>query len=164
MADGTTKAIEDVVIGDLVLASDPETGEVSARTVTAEIRGGGEKELVAVGVPSTTDAAASEDLSDKPLVATAGHPFWVDNTLTWTEAGELAPGDLLVSQVGDTVQVTSLSQITEYARVYNLTVEGPTRTMCWRGLRRYSFTTRVVRVTRKEGSRPVRMQILLVDG
>ncbi|MCE7079203.1 polymorphic toxin-type HINT domain-containing protein [Streptomyces sp. ST2-7A] len=125
MADGTTKAIEDVAIGDPVLASDPETGEVSARTVTAEIQGEGEKELVAVGVSSTTHAATPEALSGEPLVATANHPFWVDNTLAWTEAGELAPGDLLVSQSGALVPVTSLSQTAEYARVHNLTVEGP---------------------------------------
>jgi Pretoxin HINT domain len=35
MADGTTKKIKDVKVGDKVLATDPESGKTSARTVTA---------------------------------------------------------------------------------------------------------------------------------
>jgi len=34
MADGTTKPIQDITVGDQVLATEPETGEHSARTVT----------------------------------------------------------------------------------------------------------------------------------
>nr|WP_308340505.1 MULTISPECIES: Hint domain-containing homing endonuclease [unclassified Streptomyces] len=37
MADGSTKPIEDVKVGDKVKATDPKTGETRIETVTAEI-------------------------------------------------------------------------------------------------------------------------------
>lgn len=45
MADGTTKPIADVQIGDMVMATDPETGERGPRRVTDTIVGDGVKEL-----------------------------------------------------------------------------------------------------------------------
>src|SRR5690606_27755534 len=54
LADGTRKAIEDVEVGDEVLAADEETGEpTEGRPVTALIRGEGDKLLVTLTV---TDA------------------------------------------------------------------------------------------------------------
>ncbi|WP_220189666.1 Hint domain-containing protein, partial [Streptomyces phytophilus] len=50
MADGTTKPIEDVKVGDKVLTTDPETGKTSIETVTAEIVGTGSKNLVQITV------------------------------------------------------------------------------------------------------------------
>ncbi|WP_309505732.1 Hint domain-containing protein, partial [Streptomyces phytophilus] len=50
MADGTTKPIEDVKVGDKVLATDPETGKTSIETVTAEIVGTGSKNLVQITI------------------------------------------------------------------------------------------------------------------
>ncbi|NED79134.1 hypothetical protein G3I76_03365, partial [Streptomyces sp. SID11233] len=38
MADGTTKAIKDVKVGDKVVATNPETGSRTVETVTAEIK------------------------------------------------------------------------------------------------------------------------------
>ena len=46
MADGTAKAIDEVELGDWVLADDPETGERGARQVTDLIVGRGRKELI----------------------------------------------------------------------------------------------------------------------
>ncbi|QSB13575.1 hypothetical protein JQS43_18560 [Natronosporangium hydrolyticum] len=39
LANGQTRPIEDVEVGDLVLATDPETGQTQAREVTATIFG-----------------------------------------------------------------------------------------------------------------------------
>ncbi|MCG5472983.1 hypothetical protein LADH09A_000866 [Micromonospora sp. LAH09] len=39
MGDGSTKAIEDIALGDKVLASDPETGKTEAREVVGLIVG-----------------------------------------------------------------------------------------------------------------------------
>jgi Hom_end-associated Hint len=44
MADGSSKEIEDVVVGNKVLATDPETGRTEAREVVALIAGEGEKQ------------------------------------------------------------------------------------------------------------------------
>lgn len=38
MADGSSKPIEDVKLGDKIFATDPETGETRVETVTAEIQ------------------------------------------------------------------------------------------------------------------------------
>ncbi|MYZ41131.1 Hint domain-containing protein, partial [Streptomyces sp. SID4917] len=50
MADGSTKPIKDVRLGDKVMATAPETGETRAETVTAEIKGEGVKHLVKVTI------------------------------------------------------------------------------------------------------------------
>ena len=50
MADGSTKAIEDVTLDDLVLASSLETEETAAKPVTRLIGGEGQRDLVAVTV------------------------------------------------------------------------------------------------------------------
>ncbi|GHC74509.1 hypothetical protein GCM10007079_08820 [Nocardiopsis terrae] len=60
MADGSTKAIEAVEVGDAVLATDPETGEQGARTVAATIDGEGFKTLVEIRVDGTTEREAPE--------------------------------------------------------------------------------------------------------
>lgn len=48
MADGTTRDIDDIAVGDLVLAADPDTGETRAEPVTDLIIGSGEKDLVTI--------------------------------------------------------------------------------------------------------------------
>jgi len=46
LADGTTKPIEDVEIGDQLLATDPVTGETGPREVVVTITSQGRKDLV----------------------------------------------------------------------------------------------------------------------
>lgn len=71
MADGTTKPIKDVKNGNKVLATDPETGETSVETVTAEIKGEGVKRLVNV----TIDTDGDKGTHTATVTATDGHPF-----------------------------------------------------------------------------------------
>jgi hypothetical protein len=73
MADGSTKPIRDVQVGDEVLATDPTTGETAAREVTDLIAGTGDKELVKITID--VDGAAGDQTD--VLTSTAGHPFWV---------------------------------------------------------------------------------------
>ncbi|GAB2928718.1 polymorphic toxin-type HINT domain-containing protein [Streptomyces mayteni] len=117
MADGTTKPIEDVEIGDEVLATDPETGETTARTVTAEIVGTGEKDLVTLSIATEQGRAST-------ITATEGHPFWVPELDTWIEAGQLAAGIWLQTHTGARVQIVAVSYGVATATVRNLTVEG----------------------------------------
>jgi len=112
MADGTTKPIEDVQVGDLVLATDPETGEQGPRRVTDLIVGEGLKELVDV------------EVDGEIITATDGHPFWVDDEGRWVDADDLETGDRLLLADGTTVAVDSVRERTEVRRVHNLTVEG----------------------------------------
>ena len=74
LADGSSKPVEEVGLGDRVVATDPETGETASQKVVATIVGHGEKDLVEVTVD--VDGEAGDAVST--LVATAEHSFWVD--------------------------------------------------------------------------------------
>jgi hypothetical protein len=116
MADGTTKPIEDVRVGDRVFATDPETGTSGVHRVTALIVGEGVKRLIDV-VVRTKDGL-------RTIVATWNHDFWVDDQGLWLRADRLSGGDDLLAPSGEQVMVVSTSERTAYRRVHNLTIEG----------------------------------------
>ena len=112
MADGSTKPIEEIEIGDLVLATDPETGQRGPRRVTDLIVGEGFKELVDVEIDGET------------VTATDGHPFWVVDQGRWVNAGDLEVDDTVLLADGTTAAVDSVHDRVEVGPVHNLTVEG----------------------------------------
>lgn len=119
MADGSTKKIKDVDIGDKVLATDPETGETKVETVTAEIKGKGLKHLVKI----TVDIDGKKGSKTASITATDGHPFWVPDVGEWVEATDLAVGNSLRTGAGTRVQVASVQRRTVGSSVvHNLTV------------------------------------------
>ncbi|GAA3809868.1 hypothetical protein GCM10023083_50660 [Streptomyces phyllanthi] len=121
MADGTTKPIEKVENGDKVLATDPETGETSVETVTAEIKGEGVKHLVKVTI--AIGDAENGDERTAELTATDGHPFWVPELGEWIDAEDLKAGQWLRTSAGTYVQITAIERWTATsATVHNLTV------------------------------------------
>ncbi|MEU9782781.1 ricin-type beta-trefoil lectin domain protein [Streptomyces phaeochromogenes] len=115
MADGTTKDIEDIELGDKVLATDPETGEAGPREVTRLIRTEDDKHFNELSI-------ATED-GIQELTATHEHPFWSPSEQSWIEAGDLTPGMTLLTDDGDIVIVTGNRAYTQHARTYNLTVD-----------------------------------------
>ncbi|MFI1711932.1 polymorphic toxin-type HINT domain-containing protein, partial [Streptomyces griseoruber] len=119
MADGSAKAIKDVKAGDKVLATDPETGETTAETVTAEITGKGIKHLVKV----TVDTDGKKGSKTAQVTATDGHPFWVPELGEWIDATDLKAGEWLRTSAGTLVQITAVERWTALdATVHNLTV------------------------------------------
>ncbi|WJK32836.1 RHS repeat-associated core domain-containing protein [Solwaraspora sp. WMMA2065] len=120
LADGSSKPIEDIVVGDLVVASDPESGESAAKAVVATIVGQGRKDLVEI----TVDVDGNRSGALGVLVATDGHPFWVPEVGEWRDAAELAAGQWLQTSAGTWVQVTAVRQWSETRTVHNLTVAG----------------------------------------
>jgi hypothetical protein len=118
MGDGSTKAIEDVEVGDLVLATDPQTGVAGGRMVIALIVGQGDKDLVEVTVD--TDGGNGGDTGT--VTATDGHPFWVENQGAWVDAKDLRPGHMLRTSAGTWVQVTAVREFQRHQRVHNLTI------------------------------------------
>ncbi|MFB7215581.1 polymorphic toxin-type HINT domain-containing protein [Streptomyces sp. NPDC056255] len=118
MADGSSKPIKDIKIGDKILATDPQTGETGPRTVTAFIEGNGEKQLVdlTIGTGQTQNAKTGN------ITATDGHPFWVPALHQWVEAGDLKAGQWLQTSAGTWVQITAIQHRTQATKVYNLTV------------------------------------------
>ena len=120
MADGTHKPIAAVRVGDRVQATDPATGRTEARTVVALIAGTGAKDLVEITVE--TDGARGADTGT--VVATDGHPFWVDDHGGWVNAGNVHAGDRLRTPDGQILDVVATHSYTENRRVHNLSVEG----------------------------------------
>ncbi|AWW42152.1 polymorphic toxin-type HINT domain-containing protein [Streptomyces cadmiisoli] len=116
MADGTTKDIENVRIGDKVLAADPETGEVAPRKVSRLIRTDEDKKFNELSI--TTEQGIEE------LTATYEHPFWSPSERRWVEAQQLKPGMTLLTDDARTVVVTANRPFTQHAVTYNLTIDG----------------------------------------
>ncbi|MET7528811.1 polymorphic toxin-type HINT domain-containing protein [Streptomyces goshikiensis] len=115
MADGTTKDIEDIKLGDEVKATDPETGESGSRKVTRLITTDNDKNF-------NTLSIATEDGIEE-LTATHEHPFWSPSAHSWVEAGNLTPGTTLLTDDGTTVTVTANRPYSQHATTYNLTVD-----------------------------------------
>ncbi|WP_052720987.1 polymorphic toxin-type HINT domain-containing protein [Actinoplanes rectilineatus] len=118
MADGSTKEIADVRIGDLVLATDPETGESRAEKVAALIIGSGSKNLVTITVDDVEGSDSSE------VTSTDKHPFWVPGMNEWVAATDLHVGQLLRTGAGTRVQITAIERwVKPQVTVHNLTVD-----------------------------------------
>ncbi|MET8974373.1 polymorphic toxin-type HINT domain-containing protein [Streptomyces sp. NPDC004539] len=119
MADGSTKPIEKVKAGDKVVATDEQSGETRAQTVTAEIKGRGLKHLVKV----TIDVDGKKGTETASITATDGHPFWVPALREWVDATDLRTGDWLRTSAGTFVQIAAIQRWTEQtSTVHNLTV------------------------------------------
>lgn len=119
MADGSTKAIEDVKPGDKVVVADPETGRTEVDTVSAAITGDGVKDLVKVVID--TDGDQGSETAE--VTATDGHPFWVPELGEWIDATDLQPGQWLQTSAGTYVQITAIDRWSvPRATVHNLTV------------------------------------------
>ena len=105
------KAIEEIEVGDTVLAENPETGEVAYKTVL-ETYQNETTELVHVYVNGET------------ISATPSHPFYV-NQFGWTRAADLRAGDVLVLSNGEYVVVEFIQHeiLEEPVKVYNFEVE-----------------------------------------
>ena len=121
MADGSTKAIEDVEVGDRVLATDPTTGKTKPKKVTELVVGYGEKKMVEL----TVDVDGNKETKAASIVATSGHPFWVPDLNRWVKAGDLKPGSMLQTAAGTYVQISAVRKWTAQGqRVNNLTIDG----------------------------------------
>jgi len=112
---GATKPIEQMKVGDVVLATDPADGRTVPAPVTNLIVGNGSKHLVDVGVGGSAGLAVVE--------ATANHPFWVTDTETWVDAGKLRVGDHLRTVDGTDTTVLSIHAHDEVLTVFNLSVQ-----------------------------------------
>jgi RHS repeat-associated protein len=110
MANGTTKRIQDIDIGDQVQATDPETGENGTRTVTAAWK---HQDTVLDLV--TEDGAT--------VTTTEDHPFYNATDHQWQQAQHLDPGDNLLTANGKNIEVIGLRLPSAHtATAYNLTV------------------------------------------
>jgi len=111
MADGTHKRIEDIQVGDEVIATDPETGEQVAKTV----------EHVWVHDDTVVDLIVDSEV----LTTTEDHPFWSVTDQRFERADELTGGEQVLGADGRVISVSGLRVGTaREALAYNLSVEG----------------------------------------
>ncbi|MEV8532132.1 polymorphic toxin-type HINT domain-containing protein [Streptomyces sp. NPDC051211] len=119
MADGSTKAIQDVKVGDTILATDPQTGETRPKKVTATITTPDDKEFTDLTL--TDDAAPRGPPST--LTSTRRHPHWNETRKQWVDAGDFAPGDQLIQPDGRTLTVNAKRNYPHTVTTHNLTVD-----------------------------------------
>lgn len=111
MADGTRKPIEDIEVGDKVIATDPETGEQLAKSV----------EHVWVHDDTVTDLVVDGEV----ITTTEDHPFWSDTDQRFERADALSAGEKVLGADGRMVTVSGPKVgTTREALAYNLTVAG----------------------------------------
>ncbi|MEU8347316.1 polymorphic toxin-type HINT domain-containing protein [Spirillospora sp. NPDC048832] len=140
MADGSRKKIENIKVGDKVIAADPKTGKTTVEPVIATIMGEGDKKLVQITVDTRVPALAwlagkqpnrsvsayqsPERSKSGMVIATNNHPFWVAGDINaWVEAADLKPGMWLRTSAGTYVQVAVIKQWSARSqRVHNFTV------------------------------------------
>ena len=115
MADGSTKAIQDIAVGDKVANAEPDSSTVQQHTVTA------------VHVTYTDrdfdDLTIATQTGSQTITVTAAHLIWDVTTQRWTEAGDLRIGDQLDTPGNGTATVTESSHYTATITTYNLTVD-----------------------------------------
>jgi len=111
MADGSTKAIKDIKVGDRVMATNPITGEHGARRVQH--------------LWPHRDDLTRLDIDGGSVVTTEDHPYWNATDRAWEQIQDFDPGDLLLTAQGRLVAVHGLAWGTTHrAAAYNLTVAG----------------------------------------
>ncbi|MYS47776.1 hypothetical protein GTY23_42735, partial [Streptomyces sp. SID5998] len=114
MADGSTRKIESVRVGDSVLATDPLTGLTGPRRVTDRIVTEHDKRFDELTLHTRNGS--------EHLTATDEHPFWSPSSRSWVEARNLRTGATLRTVDGSTVDVLNNRSFEKSARTYNLSV------------------------------------------
>ncbi|GAA3203967.1 polymorphic toxin-type HINT domain-containing protein [Dactylosporangium siamense] len=115
LADGTSKPIQTLAIGDWVIATDPDAGHTTPREITY---------LHVNTDEQFTDLTVAVDGRPAAVIhTTQEHPFYSVTDHTWTFAGDLSPGEQLYTADGTTVRVLDRTNFTSTATMYNLTVD-----------------------------------------
>ena len=117
MADGSTKPIKDVKLGDEVTSTDPDTGQTTAETVSA---------LHINKDSDLTDLTIKDEKTGKSAVlhTTARHPFWNADSSEWVDAAKLKPGTHLFDpDARGTQTVVAVNVLTGSEEMRDLTVD-----------------------------------------
>jgi hypothetical protein len=113
MADGTTKPIDQIEVGDKVEATDTTTGKTTAQAV-AKVWINHDTDLMDVTVKAGGTTAT--------IQATQHHLFWDTSRRSWVEADQLAAGDQLRTDEGLLATVASTVVVSGAADMWDLTV------------------------------------------
>ncbi|WP_327255050.1 polymorphic toxin-type HINT domain-containing protein [Streptomyces sp. NBC_01244] len=119
MGDGSTKAIEDVSVGDTVMATDPQTGETRPKKVIGTITTPDDKEFTDL---TLTDEAGPRGPPAK-ITSTSHHPYWSETRHQWIDAGDLKVGEQLRQPNGTTLTVNAGRSYRHAVTTHNFTVD-----------------------------------------
>ncbi|MDQ1813289.1 polymorphic toxin-type HINT domain-containing protein [Massilia sp. CCM 9210] len=113
LTENGSTPIEQIKIGQLVLARDAQTGETQLKPVT-DLIVTDEKSLYELTTRSTNGEVARLQVTDN-------HPFWVDGA-GWVDAEKLSQGTVLVDADKKPLKVVSLKPLGKIETTYNFTV------------------------------------------
>lgn len=109
LTDEGEKSIEEIKVGDKVLAKSDETGEVAYKKIVGLFQ-------------KQADEIYYIHIRNEIIEVTGEHPFWVDNK-GWTLVEDLKNGDLLVSSDGTKLGIDKIEKQRKRVKVYNFEVE-----------------------------------------
>ena len=105
--------IEQIRVGDIVLAHNPETGETLPKEVTT---------LFVNDAGSVWELTIeSEDGATELHRVTDNHPYWVEGS-GWVEVKDLQPGMKIATEDGDTVTLDNIFDTGVVERTFNFEV------------------------------------------
>ncbi|GIL26350.1 Hint domain-containing protein [Actinocatenispora comari] len=113
LADGSTKPIAKLHIGDRVTNAKPDAHATQKHRVDGVIRTTTDHDFVQI--------TFQDGQGQQKITATAHHRSWDHTTHRWTEATDLKPGDRLQTTHG-TTRITTLTRYTKPQIAYNLTI------------------------------------------
>ncbi|MFD7982416.1 DddA-like double-stranded DNA deaminase toxin [Kitasatospora indigofera] len=128
MADGTSKAISEVHDGDVVMATDPQTGATRTERVTATITTPDDKDFTDLVLTDNASprgpptAGTGTGTGTGTIKSTYHHPYWSATRGQWVDAGELRAGEKLRRPDGSTLTVESVRNYADAVTTHNLTV------------------------------------------
>lgn len=128
LADGSSKPISKVKVGDTVLATDPQTGVTAPEKVQAVIVTKTDRDFTTLTLDTApTRGPPHKTRTDKSaqgtLTTTWHHPFWDVTRHRWTDAHDLTPGAKLRQADGTTVTVAGVHNFHQQRVTYDLTVQ-----------------------------------------
>jgi hypothetical protein len=115
MANGTTKAIAQVKVGDKIANAQPDSSTVQQHVVTAV--------HVTYDDRDFDDLTVSTSSGSETITVTAAHLIWDITTQEWTPAGDLRIGDQLSTPGGGSAEVAASRHYTASVTTYNLTID-----------------------------------------
>ncbi|GHF51531.1 hypothetical protein GCM10018790_31710 [Kitasatospora xanthocidica] len=122
MGDGSLKPIEDIHEGDVVMATDPQTGETHPEPVTATITTPDDKDFTDLTLTDDANPRGPPAADQAKITSTYHHPYWSETRQQWVDAGELTPGEHLRQPDGTTLTIQSVRNYPYAVTTHNLTV------------------------------------------
>ncbi|MFF2580073.1 polymorphic toxin type 27 domain-containing protein [Streptomyces goshikiensis] len=116
MADGSNRVIENVRVGDMVLATDPTNGATGPQRVEKTISTPDDIDFTELSVHAGNGTTST-------VTSTDHHPYWSENQGAWREAGDLTTADTLRSAAGRAVPISGIRHWKSLQPTYDLTVE-----------------------------------------